>query len=282
MLEQMQKDGLTGFFTRENLSPLLEKLLLEAKMGQKKFSLALIDLDRFKKFNDKFGHIFGDEILKYATSTLRLTFSMDQCSFFRYGGDEFIGVFPGKEPKEILRLGQQCNYNLLHRPFLYANKFYKITMSCGISCFPTDATTADELIKKADEAMYFSKRSGRNLTTLASMIKYLKFRRVVLMIASSIIILYSVFLFYKLSFKKIIQPVVRQIQNIKITTKPVTLDTVILKSGAVLEGNIVYEDENKVIFNLYLKKGEGVTNFNKSEIARIKYGSGNTTKNIEK
>lgn len=282
MVEQMQKDCLTGFFARESLSPFLERLVLEAKLGQKKFSLALIDLDRFKNFNDKFGHIFGDEILKYATSTLRLTFSMDICYFFRYGGDEFIGVFPGKEPKEILRLGQQCNYNLLHRPFLYANKFYKITMSCGISCFPTDATTAEELIKKADEAMYFSKRSGRNLITLASRIKYLKFRRIAFLITSIIIILYSVLLFYKLSFKKIIQPAVRQIQNIKIITKPENLDTVILKSGAVLEGNIVYEDRGKVTLKLYLEKGEGITNFDKSEIAQIKYGSGNAIKNIKK
>jgi len=282
MVELMREDGLTGFFARETLGPFLEKLLLEAEKNQMTLSLALIDLDHFKKFNDKFGHIFGDEVLKYATSTLRLTFFIEQCYFFRYGGDEFIGVFPGREPKEILRLSQQSNYNLSHRPFLYANKFYKITMSCGIACFSTDATTADELIKKADEAMYFSKRSGRNLTTLAGRIKYLKFRRVVLMITSIIIILYSVFLFYKLSFKKIIQPAVRQIQNIKISSKPDTLDTMILKSGAVLEGNIVYEDENKVILNLYLKKGEGVTNFNKSEIARIKYGSWNTTKNIEK
>lgn len=278
----MQKDGLTGFFAREELDPFLKKLLLEAKMGEKKVSLALIDLDHFKELNNKFGQVFGEEVLKYATSTLRLTFSMEECHFFRYGGDEFIGIFSVKEPKEVLRLSQQCNYNLLHRPFLYANKFYKITMSCGIACFSTEATTADELIKKADEAMRFSKRSGRNLTTLASSIKYLKFRRIAFLITSIIIVLYLALLFYQGGFKKIIQPAVRQIENMKIITKSNNSDTVVLKSGVVLEGNIVYEDEDKITLGLYLNKGEGFTNFNKSEIARIKYGSRDKIRNIKK
>lgn len=282
MLDQAQVDSLTGCFVRGALNPFLERLIIETRAKGESFSVALIDLDHFKKFNDKFGHIFGDEILKYATSTIRLTFFIDQCYFFRYGGDEFIGVFLGTELKEILHLSQQCNYNLLHRPFLRANKLYKITMSCGIACFPGDATTIEGLIKKADEAMYFSKRCGRNLVTLASRIRYIKFRRIVLLITSVIIILYSTLLFYQLSFKKIIQPVVRQIQNIKITTKPSSLDTVVLKSGVVLQGYIVNEDEDKITLNLYLDKGEGLTNFNKSEIAQIKYGSGKTIQNIKK
>lgn len=282
MVELIREDGLTGFFTRDTLGPFLDKLLLEAKGKQQKVSLALIDLDHFKRFNDKFGHIFGDEILKYATSTLRLTFILDRCYFFRYGGDEFIGVFPGRDTKEIFRLSQQSNYNLLHRPFLYANKFYKITMSCGIACFPTDAITAESLIKKADEAMYFSKRSGRNLTTLASRIRYLKFRKAVLMAVSIFIISYSIFLFYQLTFKKVIQPAVHQIQNMRIIEQSNNLDTLVLKNGALVEGNIVYEDNNRITLKLFIGKGEGLADFNKSEILRIKYGSGPVIQKNEK
>lgn len=133
MLEQAPKDFLTGFFSRDSLGGFLENIIIESNLKKKIFTIALIDLDRFKRFNDKFGHAFGDEVLKYATSTLRLTFHNEQCYLFRFGGDEFIAVFPDKEPQEILRLFKRCNYNMLHRHFLYANKLYKVTISCGIA-----------------------------------------------------------------------------------------------------------------------------------------------------
>jgi len=272
MLEQAQRDYLTGFFVREALNPFLEKLILEANVSGKSFWVIVIDLDHFKKFNDKFGHIFGDEILKYVTSTLRLTFYKSQCYLFRYGGDEFVGAFPDTEPKEIFHLVQQCNYNLLHRPFLFQNKFYRITASCGIAGFPLDGKTSEELIQKADQAMYFSKRYGRNRATLANRMKYLKAHRIFLLICSICIVFYSLFVLYRLSFKKIIQPTIRQIQNIKITIKPKNLDAIILKNGLVFEGRILAETEDKVILNLYLEKGEGSATFNKAEIAKIKYG----------
>lgn len=273
ILEQAQKDYLTGFFTRQELENFLLALIKESEASGKFFSLALFDLDRFKRFNDKFGHVFGDEILKYATSTLRLTFYESPCFLFRYGGDEFIAVFPEKEARAAFRLSRQCNYNLSRRPFLFRNKFYKITISCGISGFPQDGKAAEELIKKADQAMYFSKRCGRNLTTLAHRIVYLRLRNAFLVILSAMVILFSFVLFYRLSFKKIIQPTVRQIQNMKIITKPDKLDMVVLKNGMVFEGRILSEADNKVVLNLYMDKGEGTTTFNKSEIAEIKYAT---------
>lgn len=269
MLEQTQIDSLTGCFVRGALSPFLERLIIESRTRGKSFSMALIDLDHFKKFNDKFGHIFGDEILKYVTSTLRMTFSEQQSNFFRYGGDEFIGAFIDNEPKEILRLLRQCNYNLVHRPFLFRNKFYRITLSCGIVSFPFDGKTIEELIKKADEAMYLSKRYGRNRVTLASRIKYLKLVRIFILIGSIGIIFCSMFIAYI----RIIQPTVNQIKNIEIVTKSKKLDAIILKSGMVFEGRILTETEDKVTLNLYLDKGEGLMTFNKPEIAQIRYGS---------
>ena len=124
MLEEAQKDFLTGFYLRESLKPFLEKLMLDSSIKKRHFSVALIDLDHFKRFNDKFGHNFGDEILKYAVSTIRLTFQGIQSYFFRYGGDEFIVVFPEKGPRETFNLIRKCSYNLNHRLFLYKNKFY--------------------------------------------------------------------------------------------------------------------------------------------------------------
>lgn len=228
-----------------------------------------MDLDHFKKFNDKYGHVFGDEILKYFTSTLRLTFSELQSNFFRYGGDEFIGVFMEKEPKEILRLMRQCNYNLVHRPFLVKNKFYRITLSCGIVGFPLDGKTIEELIKRADEAMYLSKLYGRNRVTLASRIKQLKLLRALMVIVSIIVIICSVFIAYI----SIIRPTVAQMKGFEIIRKPEKLDKIILKSGMVFEGHILAETEDKVTLKLYLDKGEGLMTLDKPEIAQIEYGS---------
>jgi diguanylate cyclase (GGDEF)-like protein len=276
MLEQAPKDFLTGFFLRDSLGGFLENLLIESNLKKKIFSIALIDLDRFKKFNDKFGHAFGDEVLKYATSTLRLTFHNEQCYFFRFGGDEFIVVFPDRQPGEIMRLFKRCNYNMLHRHFLYANKLYKVTISCGIASFPTDGITQEELLQRIDEAMYFSKRHGRNLTTLACRIRYLKAWRLFLLLSSIFIIFFAIFILYPSLSKKILEPTVGHITGFKVITKqakPKNLDMLILKNGFVFEGSIIAETNNKVILRLYFEKGEGSVVFNRSEIVKIKYGS---------
>jgi len=273
MLEQAPKDFLTGFFQRDSLKPYLEKLILDTTLKKKWFSLALIDLDRFKRFNDKYGHPFGDEILKYAVSTLRLTFQGLQCYFFRYGGDEFVVVFPEKESKEALNLLRRCTYNLRHRLFLYKNKFYKITFSIGIACFPSDGKTQEGLLKKADDAMYFSKNYGRNLVTLAGRIKYLKIRNVFIILGSIFIVALSLFISYQFIFKDALKYTFRKIESMKIITKkPVDLDTVVLKSGEIFEGKVLEETNDRVVFNLYLQRGEGTVVFKKEELSSIKYG----------
>jgi diguanylate cyclase (GGDEF)-like protein len=269
--EELRKDGLTGFFVREELVLFLARLMAGAGEGEKGFSIALIDIDHFKKFNDKHGHLFGDEILKYATSTLRLTFYESQCSFFRYGGDEFIAVFPGKDPKEAQGLIRQCHHNLFRRPCLFENKLHRVMISCGIAGFPSDAKTPEELIQKADEAMYFSKRNGRSTTTVLSQIPYLKARKTFMQIGGLLLLAAAFVILYQLSFKKIIQPTLGQIEKLKIVSKPENLDTIILKNGIVFEGQVVSETPEKVIFNLYVERGEGQTVFDQSEIAQIKY-----------
>ncbi|MFH0877520.1 MAG: GGDEF domain-containing protein, partial [Candidatus Omnitrophota bacterium] len=270
MTEQAHRDSLTGFFAREALQPFLAELIKEGQATNKFFSIALLDLDHFKRYNDKHGHAFGDEILKYATSTLRLTFFESQCQFYRYGGDEFIAIFPEKDAKETFGLLRQCHYNLRHRPCLYENKFYRVTMSCGVASFPDDATSTEELIQIADEAMYFSKRTGRNSTTLVSKIPLLKIRNALRLMGIVASILLGLALAYHLGFKKIIKPTLGQIRHMKIVTKPEGLDTITLKSGVVFEGQIISETTAGITVNIYFDKGEGLTTFNKSEIVSIK------------
>lgn len=304
MLEQAKSDFLTGFFSRDSLDEFLQKVVADAKVGNDTLSVALIDLDRFKKFNDKFGHFFGDEILKYAASTLRLTLYGSRTYLFRYGGDEFIGVFLDREPAEILHLFQKCNYNLRHRPFLFKNKFYRITISCGIAAFPSDAESAKELVGKADKAMYYSKRHGRNLITMASKLTYLRLREVLIFIAGACIMIWIAFMitspdrlkkynfefisnqihyFKAIGMKSKTEPAPAlqrsetKVEKAKTLERPDNekrpeLDTIILKNGSAYEGRILKETVREVVLDLNLKKGTGILSFSRSKISKIKYG----------
>ncbi len=271
MADNICADFLTGFSLRDSLYPAIERLILESQAQKKGFSLALFDLDRFKKFNDKYGHDFGDEMLRYASSTLRLTVSETESLLFRYGGDEFIVLFPGRDHKEAARLMRQCGYNLSHRPFLFKNKFYRMSFSCGIASFPSDDKAIDGLISKADKAMYFSKRHGRGKVTQFARIAYLNFRNALITVLSCCVIVLSGFLAYHLTFRSVISPVLGRVQHARIIIKPSRLDTVVLKNGDVYEGSILEETPERVVLSLYLDKGEGTVTFQQEEISSIQY-----------
>ena len=272
--EEAQVDYLTGFYSRESLDAYLMELMRDTAIDKKSFSIALIDLDRFKEFNDRFGHSFGDEILKYTSNMIRLTLINEKMRPFRYGGDEFVLIFSEKKPQEAARLLQKCGSYMRYRLFLHNNKFHKIriTMSCGIVGFPDDGRTAEDLVGKADKAMYFSKRSGRNKITLARNLKYLKLRNT-LVIACVIFFIASFSLKYQAVFKEVSQIILKHVKGMRIVTKPPSreLDRVVLKNGRTIEGRIVKETRQDVVITLYLEKGEGTTRFYKSEVVKIEY-----------
>lgn len=276
MLEKATIDSLTGFFLREPLVPFIDRLMLDSQFNKKSFSIALFDIDHFKKFNDKFGHAFGDEILKYSASTLRLTLNEVQAQIFRYGGDEFIIVFSDKDFKEALRVLRQCSHNFLRRPFLSGNKFYKIKFSAGIANFPYDGNTTEALISKADKAMYFSKRHGRNRITIYKSIGCLRVYNFLSKVGSICIALAIVFVFYQTILKNFAQPILNKIKNVKVVTKPRDLDIIISKDGSIYEGYILEDAKDKILLRLYLEKGEGTIVLQKSDISKIQYSSKNT------
>ena len=103
ILDSTHKDALTGFYRREELVPYLEESLSASQTNQNSTSVIIIDLDHFKKFNDRYGHQFGDEVLKHLSNLLRYTIQ-DKGAIFRYGGDEFVVVLPVLTGKESFKL----------------------------------------------------------------------------------------------------------------------------------------------------------------------------------
>ena len=288
MPEPEQVDSLTGFFLRNSFRPFLEQLMLDSERVHKDFSIVYIDVDRFKKYNDTFGHSFGDKVLEHVANIFRSTFKECRRQFFRYGGDEFIIVFMDKDFKDAHHAVRDCISNFQKHPFLSKGKYHNITISCGIASYPVDGLVFEELIQKADKAMYFSKNHGHNLITLASRIRYLRFRNNFILMFVVCAVIWLVFqttskmeskikeIMYKIIIKKprvedkriIPEP---RVEDKSIIPEPRDLTVIVLKDGKRLEGRIIKETEDRIEFSLNLPEGKIVTNLDKSQIARIEH-----------
>jgi diguanylate cyclase (GGDEF)-like protein len=268
-LSQSQKDFLTGFNTREHLISTMIRRIVEAKLHNEKFSILLVDIDHFKKINDKYGHLWGDEFLKYVASTLRLSLE-DKGLIFRYGGDEFVVIFSTQDPKHAFYLSKQFNAVMKNRPFLFERRLFRITVSCGLATYPDDAQRAEKLLQKADEALYFSKKFGRNTTTRAGRISFQKFK--IFFVIFLEVLFFATFVFF-LSTYVIKYPLKHTLHRLFIKRfLPVGYEadtTIILKSGDVIKGHIITEDEHKLIVSIFLGQGSCTMNIERSLIYSI-------------
>ncbi len=145
-------DSLTGLLNHKSAKARISELL--AGEGEKKYILAIFDLDYFKHANDNYGHLFGDEVLKYVAETLRnSTRDVDVCA--RMGGDEFLIFMPHKDTIEL-----QVNriFNLLCSEY----KGFQVSVSMGVADAKDCGGDYNTLFHMADEALYMAKRRGRH------------------------------------------------------------------------------------------------------------------------
>ncbi len=152
-------DGLTGLPNRRALEVHLEQAHLVARRRGEQLSVVMIDLDNFKAFNDSFGHLAGDDLLRsYATHLRARLRSADFVA--RYGGEEFLVVLPDTDADGAERVIAE-----LHRLFGVADDLSAVTFSAGIAVWDGSEST-DELISRADSALYVAKASGRDRTVV--------------------------------------------------------------------------------------------------------------------
>ena len=154
-------DPLTGLFNRRYFRERLYEEVERVKRHEGCFSTFIIDIDNFKGFNDRYGHLAGDELLKGVAKAVREAVrSMDVVA--RYGGEEFAVILPHTDKKDASIIAERMRKGVQdYRP--PHNIFEEWpTISLGVAEFPADASHIDDLINKADRAMYLAKRMGKN------------------------------------------------------------------------------------------------------------------------
>jgi len=153
-------DALTGLSNRSNFIAATEAYIKKASTESITFALMFIDLDGFKSINDKFGHQIGDELLKIVSAKISNQIKSSDLAA-RIGGDEFLVLLKNVNQAQMVEISERI-LERLAEPIIINEYSCKVGASIGISVFPDNGTTIDELISLSDEAMYKVKKEGRN------------------------------------------------------------------------------------------------------------------------
>jgi len=159
---QSLRDPLTGLYNRRFLQESLSKEIDRARRQQQFVGILMIDIDRFKKFNDLYGHAVGDLVLeevgKYLHSQIR---QYDLAC--RYGGEELVVVMPNAAIGDIVMRAEEIRLGVKQLKLQHNDRdIESITVSIGVSCFPDDGIETNSLIQAADRALYQAKEAGRD------------------------------------------------------------------------------------------------------------------------
>jgi diguanylate cyclase (GGDEF)-like protein len=156
-------DRLTGLYNYGSFADLLFRETSRVQRYGGRLTLVMLDLDRFKRFNDRFGHEAGNLLLRRFGETLRgLVRDADIAA--RYGGEEFAVLIRGDE-LDGMRLAERIRTAVLTMRIMVDGEEAYVSASAGVACLPDDAATQEELVEHADAALYASKQAGRNLVT---------------------------------------------------------------------------------------------------------------------
>jgi diguanylate cyclase (GGDEF)-like protein len=159
-------DGLTGLYVHRYFQSRLEEEVKRAERYKETVSLIMLDIDHFKLFNDQHGHLSGDAVLKAVAGVLREGLGSSEVAA-RYGGEEFALVLPRTEKELALIRAEGLRKAVSALAVDSDGVQLKVTVSLGVSSFPSDAMTKKGLIEAADQALYASKSGGRDRVSAA-------------------------------------------------------------------------------------------------------------------
>jgi diguanylate cyclase (GGDEF)-like protein len=151
-------DSLTGLYVRRYFMAKLQEEIRRAERYNRVISIVMADLDKFKNINDTYGHDAGDRALQTIGTFLQKNIR-DVDIIARYGGEEFVMMIPEADQESAFSLSQRLRHQISQIKF---DDIPQITISLGVATYPFDGSTLEDLIKKADAAMYAAKQAGRN------------------------------------------------------------------------------------------------------------------------
>jgi diguanylate cyclase (GGDEF)-like protein len=158
-------DPLTGIINRRFFYELAETEFARARRYQRPLSILMIDIDHFKNINDTYGHLVGDEVIKFLSVECKRQLRTTDI-FARFGGEEFICLLHEENPQDACQTAERIRRAIAASRFAVAEQAIEITISIGIASLCSGETTLSELINQADQALYLSKSNGRNRVSL--------------------------------------------------------------------------------------------------------------------
>lgn len=163
--EQAIRDPLTGAFNRRFLAESLDKEISKAERKGMPVSIVMMDVDHFKKFNDTYGHKYGDAVLQDLAMFI-INDSRLGDIVCRYGGEEFVILMPNAEAADAYERAERWRHEYSAKTLDCDGKKLRVTFSAGVASYPLHGENGEFILHGADEALYLSKNNGRNKVTL--------------------------------------------------------------------------------------------------------------------
>ncbi len=161
------RDSLTGLYLRRYLTDRLQEELSRNLRRDKPVAFIMLDLDHFKQYNDRFGHAAGDIVLKHMAMLMKSHFAAAGNLLCRYGGEEFCVVLPECSKEDAAAIAKDFVKRVEGEALVLRRERTPVTISAGVAAFPQDAKTREDLLQRADKALYEAKHKGRNRVCVA-------------------------------------------------------------------------------------------------------------------
>lgn len=159
-------DPLTGVYNKKFFYEMAKKAFDYFNRYGRKFSLLFIDIDDFKKVNDRYGHLSGDMVLQEIAKRLQKSVRKSDM-VFRFGGEEFVVLLNGANSEKAISIAERVRQEVFNEEIkIYGDSKINVTISCGIATVNESIKDVQELVDKADIAMYKAKQSGKNRVSL--------------------------------------------------------------------------------------------------------------------
>ncbi|MBI9088797.1 MAG: GGDEF domain-containing protein [Desulfobacterium sp.] len=155
-------DPLTGCYNRREFANQLESQIAGAVRHHSKLAVFMFDLDHFKKVNDRYGHLAGDQVLREISLLVRQNMRQGDV-FARYGGEEFIAILPDTDKRKAIELADRLRRKIQAMSISHENRAIKVTASFGVASLDPRNSHGNKIIQDADKMLYKAKLKGRNM-----------------------------------------------------------------------------------------------------------------------